>query len=97
MKLLAAKCFDGKFNAAEQSAAQSWLVQMAARVLKSVEDIERPGVEYNALHLAELYELGLGVDQDRDEAIYWYKESAALGAYGAKGRLRNLGIDWKRT
>ena len=96
MKLVAAKCFDGRFNAPEQSVAQSWLAQMAARTLKLVADMESPAFDSNALHLAELYELGLGVEQDRDKAIYWYKQSAARH-YGARARLKTLGIDWTHT
>ena len=97
MKLVADKCFDGRLSAAQESTAKAWLAQMAAMTLESVADLNKPQVEHKALHLAELYELGLGVEKDREKAIYWYKQSAALGLYGAQKRLKELGIDWKRV
>jgi TPR repeat protein len=97
MKLVSEKCFDGRFSAAQESAARSWLAQMAATTLESVADMTKPWVSHTALYLAELYELGLGVEQDRAKAIYWYQQSAALGLYAAQQRLKELGIDWKHA
>lgn len=94
MKIAAKKCFDGRFDVAEQSVAQGWLLQMGAKAHESVADMEHAQYEFHALHLAELYELGLGVAQDREKAIYWYKQSG-LGL--GKTRLRELGIDWETT
>jgi len=94
MKIVSEKCFDGQFNAAQVSAAQAWLAKMAILTLESVEDVEKSGVERNCLQLAELYELGLGVNLDFVKAIHWYKKSAALGSYRAKDRLKELGVDW---
>ena len=89
MKMVAEKCFDGQFTTAEESAAKVWLGQMAAITLESVakEDFR---VSFDT---AELYELGLGVKQDRKKAINWYTQAAKLGNLRAKERLRELGID----
>ena len=65
---------------------------MAAKAHESVADMEHAHYDSHALHLAELYELGLGFAQDREKAIYWYKQS---GLPLAQTRLRELGIDWK--
>ena len=92
MKIVAKKCFGGQFSAAEESAAQEWLLRMAAKPHESVADMEHAHYDSHALHLAELYELGLGFAQDREKAIYWYKQS---GLPLAQTRLRELGIDWK--
>ena len=94
MKIIA-KYFDGRLSNAEQSAAKSWLARMAARALESVADMKAPRFDSDALNLAELYELGLGVEQDREKAIYWYKQSAQSGLWAAKKRLQELGVDWK--
>lgn len=92
MKIVAKKCFGGQFSAAEESAAQEWLLQMAAKAHESVTDMGHVQYDSHALHLAELYELGLGVAQDKEKAIYWYKQS---GLPLARTRLRELGIDWE--
>lgn len=94
MKIVVKNCFDGRFSAAEELAAQAWLLQMATDAHESVADMEHARYESHALDLAELYELGLGVAQDREKAIYWYKQS---GVNLAKARLRELGIDWETT
>lgn len=92
MRIVAKNCLDGRFSAAEKSAAQAWLLQMAATAHESVADVEHAQYDSHALHLAELYELGLGVSQDTEQAVYWYKQS---GLPLAQTRLRELGIDWK--
>ena len=98
MKILAKNCFDGRFSTDEESAAQAWLLQMAAKAHELVADMEDSQYpRLNTFHLAELYELGLGVPQDMERAISWYKQSAELGSDGAKTRLRKLGIDWETT
>lgn len=96
MKVVAKNCFDGRFNAAEESAAQAWLLQMATEAIESVADTEYPGHDaHNAYGLGELYELGLGVEQDMGKAIHWYKQSAEQDLFIAKKRLDELGINWK--
>lgn len=92
MKIMVKSCFDGRINAAEESAAQAWLLQMAATAHELVADAEDPQYGSHALQLAELYELGLGVAQDTEKTVYWYKQS---GLPLAQTRLRELGIDWK--
>jgi len=92
MKIVAKKCFDGQFSAAEESVARAWLLQMAAKAHESVFDMEHAQYGSHALQLAELYERGLGVAQDTEKAVYWYKQS---GLPLAQTRLRELGIDWK--
>jgi TPR repeat protein len=37
-----------------------------------------------------LYEGGLGVPMDRDEAIAWYKKAAAANSEDAKAALKSL-------
>lgn len=95
MNMMAHKCFDGRFNAAEESFAQAWMVQMATKAIETVADTKYPAVE--ARNLGELYELGLGVEKDMEKAIYWYRQSAESGDYRAQTRLNELGIDWEST
>jgi TPR repeat protein len=94
MKVIA-KYFDSGLSDVEQTTAQAWLAQMATITLDSVVDMKDSRANHNAFNLAELYELGLGVKQDCEEAIYWYKQSAELGLWAAKKRLQELGVDWK--
>jgi TPR repeat protein len=95
MKVMAAKCFDGRFAPPQEAEARAWLARMAALAVASVADMEQLHAESHALHLAELYELGLGVDKDFEKAVHWHKQSAGLGLYAAKKRLKELGIEWK--
>jgi TPR repeat protein len=96
MKMVAKKCFDGQFNAVEQSAAHAWLENMAAAALESVDDSKYPGREaINVFNLGELNELGLGVEQDMETAIICYEYSAELGSRQAQERLDKLDINWK--
>lgn len=98
MKILAKNCFDGRFSTDEESAAQAWLLQMAAKAHELVADMEDSQYpRLHTFHLAELYELGLGVPQDMERAISWYKQSAELGFHEAQTRLHKLGIDWETT
>ena len=96
MNMVAHKCFDGRFNAAEESTAHAWLVQMATKAIEAVADTENRSAAANAYYLAALFELGLGVEQDMEKAIYWYRQSAEQEFYNAKTRLHELGIDWKK-
>ncbi len=95
MKLVAQKCFDGRFSTAEESAAHTWLVEMAI-ITKDRATTTEPGYGYlDYFSLAELYELGLGLEHDMQKAIYWYRQAAEHGHYSAKTRLEKLGVDWK--
>jgi uncharacterized protein len=93
MKLLAKKGFDGRFSSAEEAIGQSWLARMVALTLASVADRNKPIDRFDALDVAKLYDLGLGVQRDQEKAIYWYKKSADLDS--SRRRLKELGIDWK--
>jgi TPR repeat protein len=42
-------------------------------------------------NIGVLYEGGLGVAMDRDQAITWYKKAAAAGSDDAKSALKSLG------
>lgn len=97
MKIVAEKCFDGRFNAAEESAAQAWLEQMAVRATETVADSNINIAAINARNLGELYELGLGVEKDMEKAIYWYRQSTEQGNPTAQVRLHELGIDLETT
>jgi TPR repeat protein len=93
MKMVAEKCFDGRFNAAEESSAQAWLVQIAAMAVETFADTKYPAREAgNAFDLAELYELG--VEPSMEIAVTWYVHAAELENRKAKTRLDDLGIDW---
>ncbi|MHB1293221.1 MAG: tetratricopeptide repeat protein, partial [Sulfuricella sp.] len=97
MKIVAEKCFDGRFSAAEEFAAQAWLEQMVVTSREAVVDSEDDRFAQNACHLAELYKLGLGVEKDIGKAIYWYKQSAEQGNGPAQYQLNEFGIDWETT
>ncbi len=97
MKLVAEKCFDGRFGNDEETVAYQWLEQMAIREIEEAimadiyEDIA-PNLYYN---VGEIRELGLGVAKDMETAISWYKKAAGQGHHTAKVRLQKLGVDWK--
>lgn len=95
MKMMAEKCFDGRFSAEDESYAQAWLDRVAKDTRKLAADTEHPRAAHHAYEFAELYELGLGVEQDMGKAIHWYKQSAAQGLQAAQKRLKELGIEWK--
>ena len=95
MKLVAEKCFDGRFSTAEESVAQAWLEKMANVVFEEAYAADTPFAAGPYYALAETYELGLGFVQDIDTAIYWYRRAAEQGHHTAKSRLRDLGSDWK--
>lgn len=93
MKMVAEKCFDGRFTSEQESAARSWMTRMANLAIDSVADMDQPQSESKALRLGELYEQGLGVEKDMEKAVYWYKQSAKLGLWGAEKRLKELNIE----
>lgn len=95
MKMVAEKCFDGRFSAEDESYAQAWLDRVAKDACKSAADTEHPLAPHHAYKFAELYELGLGVEQSMEKAIHWYKRSAEQGLHVAQKRLKELGIEWK--
>lgn len=96
MQLAIAKCFDGRFNILEESIVQAWLKKTAAITLGDVLDTQHPEFSSRSCALAEIYELGLGVNADINKAIYWYKKSASDGLYKAMKHLNELGIDWNK-
>ena len=80
MRLVSEKCAVGKFSAMEVFATQAWLVEMAAQAYETVSDEKYPARKaINAFDLGELYELGLGVELDMENATIWYKHAAELG------------------
>ena len=82
----------------EVFATQAWLVEMAAQAYETVSDEKYPARKaINAFDLGELYELGLGVELDMENATIWYKHAAELGNNKAQTRLDELGIDWENT
>ncbi len=92
MKLLAKKGLDGRFSAAEEAVARSWLIEAAARAFASVADEDAvTACGLLALDVAELYDLGLGIERDQEKAVHWYKKCANLCR--AQRRLLELGID----
>ncbi|MDD2742988.1 MAG: tetratricopeptide repeat protein [Rhodocyclaceae bacterium] len=95
MKLVAEKCFDGRFSTAEESVAQAWLEKMANVVFEEAYAADTPFAAGPYYALAETYELGLGFIKDIDTAIYWYRRAAEQGHHAAKSRLCDLGLDWK--
>lgn len=97
MKLIAEKCFDGRFNADDEACARAVLDRLASEARSSVSDTDDIHAASNAYRLAELYELGLGFGQDTEKAIYWYRQSAERGSYVAKTRLNELGVDWRAS
>lgn len=98
MRLVSEKCAGGQFSATEVVATQAWLVEMAAQAYETVSDEKYPAREAdNAFDLGELYELGLGVEQDMEHAVTWYTHAAELDNRKAQTRLDELGIDWENT
>jgi TPR repeat protein len=98
MKLAAEKYAGGQFSATEVLATQMWLVEMAAQAYETVSDEKYPAREaINAFDLGELYELGLGVEYDMENAVTWYTHAAELDNRKAQTRLDELGIDWENT
>lgn len=95
MKMVSKKCFDGRFGTAEESVAQAWLEKMANVALEKAYAADSPFAAGPYYAVAEIYELGLGVVQDIDTAIYWYRRAAEHGHHTAKSRLSDLGSDWK--
>ena len=55
------------------------------------------GNVYSAYRVAEMYRLGLGVEQDARKAIPWYQKAAAQGYNEAKTRLKELGQSTETT
>lgn len=94
MSLVTKKCFDGRFSVAEEQKAVAWLGQMANIVMEKAHNAGARFVKIPYFHLAELYELGLGIEQDMSMAIHWYRKSAEQGGRQAQKRLHELGIDW---
>lgn len=98
MKLAAERCAGGRFSATEVFATQAWLVEMAAQATKMVSDEKYPAREaINAFDLGELYERGLGIEQDMEHAVTWYTHAAELDNRKAQTRLNELGVDWENT
>jgi len=87
MKLIAEKCFDGRFNTKQETTAQEWIEETAFMLQKRVSDTDDHMYMCRAYYLAELYELGLGVEKNIEKAIYWYSQS---GSARAKDRLLEL-------
>lgn len=52
------------------------------------------GDEAGQYNLGTMYEYGLGVDEDENAAIYWYRKSARQGYEEAIEKLEDLEIDW---
>jgi len=90
IKLIAEKCFDGRFNTRQETTAQEWIEETASMLEKRVSDTDDHMYMCRTSNLAELYELGLGVEKDMEKAIHWYRQS---GSYRAKEHLRELGIE----
>lgn len=98
MKFAQKQCADGLLSATEVAAIQSWLVAMAAKKIEAINNEEYPARgESNVFDLGELYEIGLGVEQDMEEAVAWYIHAAELDCKKAQTRLDELGIDWENT
>lgn len=95
MTLVATRCSDGGLSLLDESAARAWMQRMVDRAIAAVADNEEAGLDFNALRLAELYDLGLGVEKDMEKAIYWYTQSAKHGLDKSKSRLKELGVDWE--
>jgi len=94
IRLIAEKCFDGRFDSKQKITAQKWIVETASMLkwqVSSGADIDMYGLRTSAL--AELYELGLGVEKDIEKAIHWYRKAAEHGSYHAKEHLRELGVE----
>ena len=94
MKIVEAFRVDGRLSTSEETEAQKWLANQAALAADAIEDSGEHSVRLNLFHLAEIYELGLGVGPDLQQAIRYYTEAAEYGSYKAKERLLELGIDW---
>lgn len=50
------------------------------------------GLDVAQNNLAWMYELGLGVERDKDEAVLWYRKAAAQGFALARENLKRLGV-----
>ena len=74
MKLVAEKCFDGRFSTAEESVAQAWLEKMANVVFEEAYAADTPFAAGPYYALAETYELGLGFVQDIDLSLIHISE-----------------------
>jgi len=94
MKIVANACTDTRSSSDEERQAKEWLAIQATLAADAIEDFSDPLVSHNLLHLAEIYEHGLGVEPDFQHAIRYYTEAAEYGLYKAKKRLHELGIDW---
>ncbi len=68
---------------------------MAIRAWEAAADADDQQFAYKAFRLAKHYDLGVGVERNMDVAILWYRKSAQQGLYGAKKRLKELGIEWE--
>lgn len=98
MKFANKKCADGLLSQTEVVTTQAWLTAMATKTCEAVSDEKYPVCEaFNAFDLGELFELGLGVEPDMNNAITWYKHAAELDSRKAQTRLDELGIVWKNT
>jgi TPR repeat protein len=95
MKLLAERGLDGRFSPIEEAIGRSWIARTVDLTLASVSDENKTIDHFCALDVAELYDLGLGVQRDRDKAIYWYKQCSDLDR--SRRRLTELGVNWKAS
>ncbi len=95
MKMVASKCFDGRFSAAEEVSAKAWLKQMASMAHERVTAGKHCYPKIDCLFLGELYELGLGFERDTNQAVFWYQRAAEQGNKSAQARLKELGLDWR--
>ena len=53
----------------------------------------KEGVGGAQLILGACYEDGEGVEQDKEEAVKWYRKAATNGKEDAKKALKRLGVD----
>ena len=92
MKLVNKKCFDGRFSKSEEELAKEWLHKMVSAAHELIADQDNDDYPSRAYFLAEIFELGLGVELNMDKAIHWYKKAATHGYQMAKTRLLELGV-----
>jgi TPR repeat protein len=92
MNLVNKKCFDGRFSKLEEEFAKEWLHKMVTAAHELISDQDNDAYPSHAYFVAEIFELGLGVELNMDKAIHWYKEAAIHGYQMAKNRLSELGI-----